>query len=325
MPWPVSHRRRWFAAALVLVGLIAGGGLYTRSVVNDIAAGLPPTPDLATLPVSVEVVDAHGQLLRPFTTSDDKWRLPVTPADVDRDFLAMLLGYEDQHFETHHGIDWSSMLRAATQFVGAGGRIVSGGSTLTMQVARLLEQGWTRSVSAKLRQMVHADVLEHQLSKQQILTLYLMLAPYGGNIEGIRAASLAYFGNQPEPRTTAEAALLVPLPQAREARRPDLHPAAARAGRNRVLDRLVSEGLLTAEAAEAAKSEPIPTVRREFPMLAAHLARAAIVTHPGDRRIVLTVDRSLQASLEKLAAARARPWGPKASVAIVVADEASGK
>src|SRR6185437_1011176 len=125
--------------------------------------------------------------------------------------------------------------------------------------------------------------------------------------------------------TTAEAALLVALPQAPEARRPDLHPAAARAGRNRVLDRLVSEGLLTAEAAEAAKSEPIPTVRREFPMLAAHLARAAIVTHPGDRRIVLTVDRSLQASLEKLAAARARPWGPKASVAIVVADEASGK
>ena len=325
MPWPVSHRRRWFAAALVLVGLIAGGGLYTRSVVNDIAAGLPPTPDLATLPVSVEVVDAHGQLLRPFTTSDDKWRLPVTPADVDRDFLAMLLGYEDQHFETHHGIDWSSMLRAATQFVGAGGRIVSGGSTLTMQVARLLEQGWTRSVSAKLRQMVHADVLEHQLSKQQILTLYLMLAPYGGNIEGIRAASLAYFGKEPARLTTAEAALLVALPQAPEARRPDLHPAAARAGRNRVLDRLVSEGLLTAEAAEAAKSEPIPTVRREFPMLAAHLARAAIVTHPGDRRIVLTVDRSLQASLEKLAAARARQWGPKASVAIVVADEASGK
>jgi penicillin-binding protein 1C len=325
MPRPVSRRRKLFAAAILLAGLIAGGGLYARSVISDIAAGLPPPPDLATLPVSVEVVDAHGELLRPFTTGGDKWRLPVTPADVDRDFLAMLLGYEDQHFETHHGIDWSSMLRAAVQFVGAGGHIVSGGSTLTMQVARLLEQGSTRSVSGKLRQMVHADALERHLSKPQILTLYLMLAPYGGNIEGIRAASLAYFGKEPARLTTAEAALLVALPQAPELRRPDLHPAAARAGRDRVLDRLVGEGLLTVEAAKAAKSEPIPTMRRDFPMLAAHLAQAAVIAHPADRRIALTVDRRLQASLETLAAARARQWGPKASVAILVADEASGK
>lgn len=319
-------RSRLVAAALVLAGgLAAGGLLYSRAAIADIAATLPSTPDVGTLPVSTAVVDRSGHLLRAFTTADGRWRLPVALADVDRRFIEMLLAYEDRRFREHRGIDWASMFRAAGQFVAAGGRIVSGGSTLTMQVARLIEQQPTRNLEAKLRQIVHADALERQLSKDQILTLYLTLAPYGGNIEGIRAASLAYFGKEPARLTTAESALLVALPQSPEARRPDRDPAAALAARNLVLERLASAGIIAAEEAEAAKREPIPAARRAFPVLAAHLAERAVAARPDDRRIALTIDRRLQAALEKLGASRAAQLGSRLSVAIVVADQASGE
>ncbi|HVX80736.1 MAG TPA: penicillin-binding protein 1C [Devosiaceae bacterium] len=314
------------AAALGLaIGLALSGGLYAGAGLNALREGLPPTPDVRMLPVSIEVVDRNGTLLRPFTTADGLWRLPVTPDKVDPRFLEMLLAYEDRHFATHAGVDWLSMLRAAGQFVGAGGQIVSGGSTLTMQVARLLEGGQTRNLAAKIRQIVHAEALERQLSKADILTLYLTLAPYGGNIEGVRAASLAYFGKEPTRLTTAEAALLVALPQSPEARRPDLHPAAARAARDMVLDRMVSAGIIAADEAAAARTEPIPKARRAFPMLAPHLTQQVATAHPNGRRLTLSVDARLQAALEDLAARRAMTIGPRASVAILAVDEASGQ
>ena len=122
------------------------------------------------------------------------------------------------------------------------GHIVSGGSTLTMQVARLLEPRRHRSFDAKLRQITRALEIERKLSKDQILSLYLTLAPYGGNLEGIRAASLAYFGKEPKRLSLSEAALLVALPQSPEWRRPDRYPRAARAARDRVLDRVAAQG-----------------------------------------------------------------------------------
>ena len=130
----------------------------------------------------------------------------------------------------HHGVDALALVRAAMQFVGSG-RIRSGGSTLTMQVARLLEPRSGRTLAAKLRQIVRAIELERMLTKDQIVSLYLELAPYGGNIEGIRAASLAYFGKEPRRLTLGEAALLVALPQSPEARRPDRSMNAARVAR----------------------------------------------------------------------------------------------
>ncbi|MBN9308194.1 MAG: penicillin-binding protein 1C [Devosia sp.] len=297
--------------------------LYGLAVLRDIRATVPPAPAVATLPVSTAVVDKAGLLLRPFTTDGGRWRLPVTIAEVDRRFIDMLLAYEDKDFASHHGIEWSSMLRAAAQYAAAG-HIVSGGSTLTMQVARLLERKPTRNLAGKILQMVHADALERELSKDEILTLYLTLAPYGGNIEGIRAASLAYFGKEPSRLTTAESALLVALPQSPEARRPDRDPVAALAARDRVLDRMVAEGVIDAEEAETSKREPIPRARRDFPMLAAHLAEAAVKARPNARQIELTIDRRLQAALEKLGADRAAQMGNRLSVAIVVADQATG-
>ncbi len=311
------------AAIVVFAGGIAaaiGGTL----VWNNIQASLPPLPDPKAIATSTVVVDRDGKLLRPFTIADGRWRLPVKKDDVDPKFLKMLIGYEDQHFHEHGGVDPWALIRAAGQFVLAGGHIVSGGSTLTMQVARLIDGDSTRSISGKLRQIALAQKLEARFSKDEILDLYLLLAPYGGNIEGVRAATLAYFGKEPKRLTTAEAALLVALPQSPEARRPDRDAEAARAARNRVLDRLVAEGVTDPGAAEAALSERVPHQRVAFPLLAPHLALQAVAAKPGEPVHRLTVDRDLQAALELLAADRVAGLGPKLSIAIVAADAASG-
>jgi penicillin-binding protein 1C len=311
------------AGFVFFVGAVAAL-IQLNSVLIGVATTLPPTPDINSLPVSVAVTDRDGALLRPFTTPDGRWRLPVDRGAVDPRFIKMLVAYEDRSFLFHDGIAWSSMARAAGQFIGAGGHVVSGGSTLTMQVARLIEGQPTRNLWGKLRQMVHANRLEQELSKDQIIDLYLTLAPYGGNIEGIRAATLAYFGKEPNRLTTAEAALLVALPQSPEARRPDRDPQAAQASRNMVLDRLVALGALGKEEANAAKREPVPHSRRGFPMLAAHMAEQATKAQPAARAIALTIDKRLQDALERLGAARARLIDPKVSVALVAADIDSG-
>ena len=154
---------------------------------------------------------------------------------------------------SHHGVDPLALGRAALQLVTEG-RIVSGGSTITMQLARLMEPRSERSLGAKLKQMVRAIQLERQLSKDQILDLYLTLAPFGGNLEGMRAASLAYFGKEPKRLSLAESALLVALPQSPERRRLDRHPEAAQAARDRVLARMVEEGEVSADDAAQARS-----------------------------------------------------------------------
>lgn len=323
---PPRQWTRWLTlGAFSLFVLACAGGIQLNSMVIGIEATLPPTPAPAGLPVSASVTDRNGLLLRPFTTADGRWRLPVSRSSVDPRFVKMLIAYEDRGFTSHDGIAWSSMLRAAGQFVMAGGRVVSGGSTLTMQVARLIEGEPTRNAWGKLRQMVHAAELERDLDKDDILDLYLTLAPYGGNIEGIRAASLAYFGKEPTRLTTAEAALLVALPQSPEARRPDRDPAAALASRNMVLDRLVAVGALAEEEATAAKLEPVPTARRDFPMLAAHMAEEAVKAQPEARTVALTLDKRLQDALERLGAARARLIDTRVSVAIVAADIETGE
>jgi penicillin-binding protein 1C len=261
--------------------------------------------------------------LRPFTTADGRWRLPITVNDVDPRYLALLTAYEDKRFASHWGVDALAMLRAAWQRVRHG-EIVSGGSTLTMQVARLLEPRPERSLGAKFRQMGRALWLERHLSKTDILGVYLSLAPYGGNLEGLRAASFAYFGKEPARLSFGEAALLVGLPQAPEARRPDRYAEAARGARDRVLARGLAAGLLSADDHQRARNEPVPTARRPFPMLAPHVAEEAVRQRPHDRVHRLTLDHRLQSALEDLARERVRPLGPKLSAAIVVVENATG-
>jgi penicillin-binding protein 1C len=287
-------------------------------------ASLGPPPLGEGLAFSTLVVDRDGRLLRPYTTLDGRWRLPAGREQVDPRFLQLLLAYEDKRFGAHHGVDPLALGRAFTQLLGHG-RIISGASTITMQVARLLEPRTERSLTAKLRQMVRALELEVTLSKDEILALYLSLAPYGGNLEGVRAASLAYFGKEPRRLTLGEAAMLVALPQSPEQRRPDRSANAARNARDRVLDRLGTAGVVPWDEIARAKHEPVPDGRKPMPMLAPHAADAAIAAAPDRSLHRLTIDAALQRNLEDLARERARALGSEISVAIVAVDHGSGE
>jgi penicillin-binding protein 1C len=316
-----THRLRWVkrSAAAAVLALACAGGVFTWWI-----ARLGPAPIGEGVTFSATVVDREDRLLRPFATADGRWRLPARAEDVDRRYLDLLVAYEDKRFRDHRGVDPLAMLRAAQQLVGEG-RIISGGSTLTMQVARLLEPRTERSLKAKLRQMVRAVQIERTLGKDDVLGLYLSLAPYGGNLEGVRAASLAYFGKEPRRLTLGEAALLVALPQSPEARRPDRHPVAARAARDRVLDRVAATGLWPGTDIANARNEPMPTARLPMPMLAPHSAEAVVAAHPGKSNYKLTLDAIWQKSLEDLARERARTLGPDISVAILAVDHATGE
>ena len=289
---------------------------------------LGPAPIGKDLEFSTRVLDRNGRLLRAYATSDGRWRLPATTADVDPRFFDVLFAYEDKRFRSHHGVDLFAVGRAAFQLASSG-HIRSGASTLTMQVARLLEGRHGRDLPGKLRQMVRAVEIERVLTKDQVLSLYLELAPYGGNIEGIRAASLAYFGKEPRHLSLAEAALLVALPQSPEWRRPDRSPEAARAARNRVLDRFAETGAVPADEIALAKAAPVPTARRSMPMLAPHAADEAVAATPADHELRLTIDADLQKNLQDLAHERTRTLaatlGPTISLAILVADNATGE
>jgi penicillin-binding protein 1C len=318
-----ARRLRGFAnpttaaiAGALIVSSTLGTAWWLRS--------LGPAPVLADMSLSTQVVDRNNKLLRAYATPDGRWRLPVTASDVDPRFVEMLLAYEDRRFRTHRGVDPLAMARAAWQWAG-NARVVSGGSTLTMQVARLLEPRAERTITAKLYQIVRAIELERTHTKQEILSLYLTLAPYGGNLEGVRAASLAYFGKEPKKLTLAEAALLVALPQAPGLRRPDRSPDVARKARDRVLDRIAAGGKLPPDEIAYAKRDAVPNARRPMPALAPHAADQAIASAPAQKLHRLTIDATIQKNLEDLARERARALGVSLSVAIVVVDNASGQ
>lgn len=317
-------RGRWplrLYAGLLLGVLAVNAAGFTLS---ETLRRLGPVPLGQDITYSTLVTDRDGRLLRPFITRDGYWRLPVASGDVDPRYLAMLVAYEDKRFFAHGGVDPKALLRAAWQ-AATHGRIVSGGSTLTMQVARLLEPRPARSLGDKLVEMVRAVQLERRLTKQQILDLYLVLAPYGGNIEGARAASLAYFGKEPKRLSTAESALLVALPQAPESRRPDRFPKSAAAARNRVVARLSADGIINADQAEAATMEDAPRGRLAFPMLAAHVAERLAKAAPPGTVAETTIARDLQSSLETLARDRALAIGSGVATAILVVDNQTGE
>ena len=167
--------------------------------------------------------------------------------------------------------------------------------------------------------------LEQRLTKAQILSIYFNRAPYGGNLEGVRAASLAYFGKEPRRLTPAEAALLVALPQSPERRRPDRDPAAAQAARDRVLARMEKAGVIDHDTAMAALREPVPTARKDFPSYAPHLADRALADDPVANLHHLTINLDVQKALETLASQSVAKAGDRLSIALVVVDAKSGE
>jgi penicillin-binding protein 1C len=313
-------KRRAVRFAAIAFGIIS----FVIIAIGSWIVSLGPLPLPEARQVSTTIVDRNGKLLRAYAMADGRWRLPVdAKTGVDPGYLKLLLTYEDRRFRIHSGVDPLALGRAAFQFVTRG-HIVSGGSTITMQLARLMEPRRERSVYAKLRQMVRALEIERQLTKDQILDLYLALAPFGGNLEGVRAASIAYFGKEPKRLSLAESALLVALPQSPETRRVDRYPDVARAARDRVVDRMVEDGGVPEEDAVQAKAVPVPRLRKPMPILAPHSADQAIASVKDSPVIRLTLDSSLQKVLEALARDRAVALGPNISVGMIAVDNESG-
>lgn len=294
---------------VVVLGMAAG--LRDRFDAWVAATELPPV----LVETSVELRDRHGALLRALPVEDGRMRLPLRLSEADPAFIDMLVTYEDKRFWSHRGVDPRAILRALGQAVWHR-RVVSGGSTLTMQVARLLENSGTGSWRGKLRQIRVAMALEQRKSKAEILELYLLHAPYGGPLEGLRAGSLAWFGKEPRRLTPAEAALLVALPQSPERRRPDRHPEAARLARDAVLARV--------GAVEAQRLAAVPRRLRPFPRLAPHLADHLNAARPALRHDV-TLDAQLQRQMEALAQRAVMGQARGVSAAIVVADHQTGE
>jgi penicillin-binding protein 1C len=286
-------------------------------------AWLGPPPLAAARVSSKLVLDRNGQLLRPFTTEDGLWRLPVSLDEVDPRYISLLLNYEDKRFYEHGGVDARALARAVWQFIRYR-RPVSGASTLTMQTARLLDDRPTRSYFAKIGQVFRAWQLEATMSKREVLELYMRLAPFGGNIEGVRAASLAYFGKEPRHLTVAEAALLVALPQSPEQRRPDRDPAEADKARDRVIDRAADAGSISRAEADFAKQQALRRARYNFPALAPHLSER-LAASSGEDVLRLTIDARLQEGAESVVARHAENLGPRMSAAAMVIDHRTGE
>ncbi|MGD2131274.1 MAG: penicillin-binding protein 1C [Maricaulaceae bacterium] len=304
-------RKIGFAAVGAALGLLA------LALVLDLA--FPPPLARAVSPV---VADSEGRTLRAFPVEDGRWRLAADLERIDPNYVEALIAYEDARFYSHPGVDAAAVARAsfdAARF----GRVVSGASTITMQTARLLEPR-PRNLGSKLVEMARAVQLERRLSKDEILELYLTLAPYGGNLEGVRAASWSYFGREPERLSPEEIALLIALPQSPEARRPDLRPDNARAARQRVLARLEADGLVAPDRAAEAAAAPLP-VRGAFPGEAWHAAEQALAVaaargQEDAPRIRSTLDGGLQFRLEALARAAAEEAGPDVQVTMLVVE-----
>ncbi|HEX2528954.1 MAG TPA: penicillin-binding protein 1C [Geminicoccus sp.] len=308
---------------LILAGLLAV--LIAGAAVGLLLDRLFPLPLARFHDRSPLVVAEDGAWLRAFPSGDGSWRLMTRADQVPPLFLDMLVAAEDRRFFLHPGIDPLALVRAGLQWL-ARGRVVSGGSTLTMQVAKLLDPQ-PRTLSAKLVEIFRALQLGLRHDRDDVLAMWLTLAPFGGNLEGVRVASLAWFGREPAELAPAEMALLVALPRAPEQLRPDRHPERARIARDRLIRRLAARGAIDADTAAAATAMPVPTKRRRLPMLAPHLAEQLLARRPAAAAdpLVTTLDRPLQEGVERLLRARAATLAAPVNVAVVVIEHATGK
>ena len=268
------------------------------------------------------VTDRNGQWLSAFPNSDGRWRFTARIEDVDQEFIDTLVFFEDQRFYSHHGVDLLAMLRAAYQWL-ANRRIISGASTITMQLARLLEPH-PRTLASKLIESLRALQLEYHFTKTEILQMYLTMAPYGGNLEGIEAASLAWFNKHPRTLSNAEAALLAVLPQQPSRLRPDRHPQSAREARTKVLKRLQLHGHLDQPQVEEALREPVPARRYSFPSHAIHLSRHAVASDKAEQ-VETTLDAAIQQRIERLATRSAGSWEAGVTMAALVVENSNGE
>lgn len=308
----VFYRWRLLQAAIFLMLCLSGFGYYW--LYHSLGAVVLPEISYAR-----QLLDKDKEPLAYEISSDEIWRLPVSVTEIDPLYLNLLIDYEDRRFYQHNGVDWYALMRAMGQFVSSG-KVVSGGSTLTMQTAKMLNPR-PRTVTAKLQEMRFALALEKQLSKLEILELYLTLAPFGGNVESVSMASYIWFGKKPSYLTPAEAALLVALPQSPERRRPDRFPENAENARNRVLERALGNGSISQELYQIAILSPVPTKRISLPKLARHL-----LSHPDfkeQQQVTTSIDGALQGAVENLL--KNYPIARQLNGAVLIIDGETGR
>ncbi|BDM65421.1 penicillin-binding protein 1C [Shewanella sp. NFH-SH190041] len=290
-----------------------------------------PLPDSYPNGPATVIISRHGEVLRSFADNKGVHRYPVSLTDnathnqpqVSAFYLQALLNYEDRWFYYHPGFNPAAIVRAAWQWLRYG-HVVSGGSTLTMQVARLISPH-SRTLPGKIKQVFRAIQLEYHYNKSAILTLYLNLAPFGGNIQGVEAASRHFFGKSAANLTKTEAALLVALPQKPSRYRPDRYPDIAMAMRNKVLDRLVSYGVLNPAEAQRLQQEKIQLYTQGPATLAPLLGRQLKRTYPQRHLIHSSIRYELQQRIQRLFARLTQLLPPKSSAAIVIMDNATAE
>lgn len=307
--------RRGFALLRALLILLA---LFMLLLIGD---RLFPLPVQQPEPARVVVAEDGTPLWR-FADPNGIWRYPVTVDDVSPYYLQALLTYEDRWFWHHPGVNPLAIIRAAWQDI-IGGEIISGGSTLTMQVARLIDPQ-PRTFAGKMHQVWRAFQLEWHLSKREILTIYLNRAPFGGTIEGIGAASWTWLGKPPSAMTRSEAALMAVLPQAPSRLRPDRWPLRAQAARNKVLQRMIDYQVWSLPQVEEIFAEPVWLAPRQMPELAPLLARRLIALSPR-QKVTSTIDASMQRQLEAMAQGWKNQLPPRTSMAVMVVDHRNMK
>jgi penicillin-binding protein 1C len=255
-------------------------------------------------PSATLVFDRKARLLRAFTACDDMWRIRTSIGRISPILQKFQLAYEDRWFYWHPGVNPAALARAFRQNLAAR-RIVSGGSTLTMQIARMIEPK-SRTWYHKLEEILRAIQLEQRFGKRQLLEIYYNIAPYGGNIEGVAAAAWLYFGKEPSQLSFGEAALLTALPNSPTALRPDLYPQRARVARDKVLQRVFQKGLISKAEYREALAEPIPAGRQELPTIAPHFCEEIARNFPDESRIYSTLNLRTQLMVEDLLRARIR-------------------
>lgn len=307
--------KRKYLGLLIIVSLISS--LFLLDTIFPVS--LNPSSQLFAKVITAE----DGTPLRAFADDQGIWRYPVKLEQVSPLYIQALINYEDRWFWQHPGINPLSICRALMQNIKHQ-RIISGGSTLTMQVARLLSPN-TRSISGKIKQSAIALQLEWHYSKQQILSYYLNHAPFGGTIEGIQAASYTYLGKPASELSHAEAALLAILPQAPSRNRPDRHPNRALLARNKILYRLAKQTVWSKQTIQQALNEPVIAQHNKQPIIAPLLARR-LKSHIVDEVVLkTTLSLDMQLGMEALVKQYVEPLPAKTSAAVLIVENKSLK
>ena len=301
---------RWGKPALATIAAVAA-----LAVALDVIFPLP-LPDGRS--GATMVLARDGTPLRAFADDNGIWRYPVVPEQVSPLYVEALLGYEDRWFWKHPGVNPVALARAVGQMLWHG-KPISGGSTLTMQVARIIDPH-SRTLHGKVKQIFRALQLEAHLSKREILTLYLNHAPFGGSIQGVQAASYAYLGKPAGRLSHAEAALLAVLPQSPSRLRPDREAPAAQRARDKVLQRMQDLGVWSAAEVADSRIESVAVRTLAPPLKAALLAERLREAAPEQRSIRTTIDAELQSAMEARVSAYLTRLPDRTSAALLLVD-----